>query len=190
MLEGLEMAGLAVGSLAVPALVAVGGVGAALVGIGGALMVFSAAAIAAVGRIVDGLAVSPSLLELVRRTPLFAMLGAPVLEDVARALEPVGLLDGEDAVREGKAGDRYYIVAEGRLGVTIGGEPIRTLHPADGFGEIALLRDGIRTATVTACGPVTLRALPREAFLDALGASRHARRAAESLVIERVGHLV
>ena len=115
------------------------------------------------------------------------MLGPPVLEDIVRGLVAAELTDGDVAVREGEAGDRYYIVGEGELEVTIAGAAIRTLRSADGFGEIALLRDGVRTATVRARGPATLYALQRPAFLQALGASRRARRAAESLVTDRVG---
>jgi hypothetical protein len=151
-LEGLQMAGLAVGSITVPVLVAAGGTSAALIGIGAALMLGSAAPLTALGRIVDSLGAPVALIDLLRRTALFAMLGAPVLEDLARALEPLSVPDGEDAVREGEPGDRYYVVADGRLAVTIGGELVRTLHPTDGFGEIALLRDGIRRRAGSARG--------------------------------------
>ncbi|MEA2147114.1 MAG: hypothetical protein QOG59_2701 [Solirubrobacteraceae bacterium] len=185
--EGLQMAGLAVGSLAVPVLVAVGGTGAALNGIGAALMLGSVAAVAALGRIGDGLAVPAELIALVRRGPLFAMLGPPVIEDLARGLVAVALAPGEVVVSEGESGERYFLVADGELRVTIGGEEVRRLRQADGFGEIALLRDGIRTATVIAVSPATVSALGRAAFLEALGASRVARSLAETLVTERVG---
>jgi hypothetical protein len=185
--EGLEMAGLAVGSLAVPALVAIGGTAAALDGIGAVLVLGSVAAVAALGHIEDGFAVPVQLIALVRRSPLFGMLGPPVLEDLARGLMAVALEPGEVVVSEGENGECYFIVAAGELTVTIGGEEIRTLREADGFGEIALLRDGIRTATVTAMGPASVYALARAPFLEALGASRQARSAAETLVAERVG---
>ena len=187
--EGLEMAGLAVGSLAVPVLVAIGGTRAALIGIGVALMLGSLAAVAALGRIGDGLAVAGELISLVRRGPLFAMLGPPVIEDLARGLVAVTLAPGEVVVSEGARGERYFLVADGELRVTIGGKEVRRLGPADGFGEIALLRDGIRTATVNAVSPATVYALGRAAFLEALGGSRHARSAAETLVTERVGRV-
>ena len=188
--EGLEMAGLALGSLAVPALVALGGTAAALTVIGASLTLASSAAVTALGGIADGLSVPEELLELMRRAPLFAALGPPVLEDLARGLTPVQLDHGEAAVREGEPGDRYFVVREGVLSVTIAGDEIRTLGTADGFGEIALLRDGVRTATVTARGVATVYALERGPFLEALGGSRRARSAAESLVAERVGPLL
>jgi hypothetical protein len=185
--EGLEMAGLAVGSLAVPVLVAIGGTAAALDAIGAVLVLGSVAAVAALGHIEDGFAVPVELIELVRRSPLFGMLGPPVLEDVARGLVTIPLAPGEAAVSEGEVGERYFIVADGVLAVTIAGREIRRLARGDAFGEIALLRDGIRTATVTAAGPASVYALARAPFLEALGASRHARSAAETLVAERVG---
>jgi cyclic nucleotide-binding protein len=185
--EGLEMAGLAVGSLAVPVLVAIGGTAAALVGIGAALMLGSVAAVAALGRIGDGLAAPGELIALVRRSPLFAMLGPPVIEDLARGLVMMELAPGEVVVSEGESGERYFIVADGELRVTIEREEVRTMRQADGFGEIALLRDGIRTATVSAVTPATVYALARAPFLEALGASRQAASAAEMLVAERIG---
>jgi CRP-like cAMP-binding protein len=63
---------------------------------------------------------------------------------------------------------------------------VRTLGAGDGFGEIALLRDGIRTATVTARGPATLYALKREQFIEAVTGSYHAHRAVEQLAADRL----
>lgn len=185
-LEGLEMAGLAVGSLAVPALISAGGAAAALIGVGATLVIVSAAAVTGLGRLADDLAADPATLALVRGNPLFTMLSPPVLEDLVRALVAVQVPAGEAVVREGEGGDRYFIVAAGTLRVTIAGEPIRTLGRGDGFGEIALLRDGVRTATVTAVQDVSLLALGRAPFLEALGASSQARHAADALVGERL----
>ena len=107
------------------------------------------------------------------------MLPAPVLEGLARALTRRPVSAGEVFVREGEPGHLFYLVADGELEVSIGGEYVRTLGPGDGFGEIALLRDGLRTATVTACEPGVLYALERAPFLEAVTGSRHAHRAAD-----------
>jgi CRP-like cAMP-binding protein len=114
------------------------------------------------------------------------MLPAPVLEGLARALVRRVVPGDEVVVREGESGDRFYLVAAGRLAVSTGGARVGTLGPGDGFGEIALLRDGLRTATVTTCGPATLYALGRAPFLEAVTGSHHARRAAEELVTQRL----
>jgi CRP-like cAMP-binding protein len=89
-------------------------------------------------------------------------------------------------IREGDIGDRYYLVRDGELDVTVGGRYIRTITRGDGFGEIALLRDGIRTATVTARVPSRLYALARTPFLEALTGSEHAQRVAQDVVVDRL----
>jgi CRP-like cAMP-binding protein len=114
------------------------------------------------------------------------MLNAPVLEDLARALAPLQAPAGATIVREGEPGARYFVVAAGRLDVSIGCAHVRTIGPGDGFGEIALLRDSARTATVTATSNVTLYALERAPFLEAVTGSRQAHRAARELVAERL----
>jgi CRP-like cAMP-binding protein len=94
---------------------------------------------------------------------------APVLEGLARDLEADSIRSGW--VAEGDVGDRFYLIADGTFDVTIAGCPVRTLGPGDGFGEIALLRDVPRTATVTACTDGLLYRLERPPFLDALRAA-------------------
>jgi hypothetical protein len=185
-LEGLAMAGLAIGSLSVPALVAVGGVRAALVGAGGALLAVAVTVVAAVRRLDDGTAVSASVIALLRRCSVFALLGAPVLEDIARAVVTVALEPGAIAVRESERGDRFYVVAEGSFEVSIGGVHVRDLHRGEGFGEIALLRDGIRTATVRARGPAAVYEIGRTDFLAALGTSTAAARVAGDVMAARL----
>ncbi len=185
-LEGLAMLGLALGSLAVPLLKAIGGVGLALGGVGGVIILAAAAAVRTLGTLEQSAPVPEGQLALARRAPLFEMLSGPVLEDLARALEPRSVAADEVVVREGDPGDRFYVIAEGRLVVSIGGGELRELGPGEGFGEIALLRDGIRTATVTAVGPGLVYELGREHFLEAVTGSHSAQRAAEELVTARL----
>jgi MFS family permease len=185
-LEGLAMLGLAVGSISVPAMVDVGGAQAALAAVGGLLVVVALTS-AGTLRGLERATPAPDVeLGLLRGSPLFSMLAAPVLEGLARALVPRAVPGDEVVVREGDRGDRFYLVAAGTLAVSTGGIQVGTLAPGDGFGEIALLRDGLRTATVTACGPATLYALERAPFLEAMTGSHHARRAAEELVAQRL----
>ncbi len=65
-------------------------------------------------------------------------------------------------------GDRYYLVRDGELDITVNGTPTGRLGPGDGFGEIAFLRDVPRTATVAARTEVRLFALQRDRFLEAV----------------------
>ena len=95
-------------------------------------------------------------------------------------------MPGEVVVREGDAGDRFYIVTEGEVDVTEAGKPLSTLAAGGYFGEIALLRDMPRTATVTARTPVVLYALDREDFLAAVTSHAPSEQAAEEVVSARL----
>ncbi len=167
-LEGLAMAGLAIGSLLVPPLVSLGGASAAL---GGIAAVIAVATLISVPRLLalDREAVATTQLALVRGSELLAMLPPPVLEALAKDLEPVRARTGTVVITEGEIGDRFYLVSRGELRVSVAGSEIRTLGPGSGFGEIALLHDVRRTATVTATRDCLLYALEREPFLEALG---------------------
>jgi MFS family permease len=166
-LEGLGDIGLATGSLLVPALVALGGARAALAGVAA---VVAAAALAALPRLrsLDQRGVSRNKLVLLSSHGLFAALPPHVLEGLARELEPVRVAGGRRVIREGDAGDHFFLIAQGELEVSTAGETIRTLGPGTGFGEIALLHNIRRTASVVACSDCLLYALGRRPFLDAL----------------------
>ena len=71
---------------------------------------------------------------------------------------------GDEIVRQGEVGDSFFVVASGQLAVTRDGEPVRTLQRGDYFGELALLDDAPRAATVRAVTPCRLFAVPRSAF--------------------------
>lgn len=181
-LEGATMAALAVGSLLTPLLVAVLGPRPAIVCLG---CVLPAVAVWSGRRLlaIDRAATAPVVeLGLLRSLPTFAPLPAPKLEGLARALEPVSFQPGEVVVRQGEPGDLFYIVADGELRVSTG----RTLRRADGFGEIALLRDVPRTASVTAVTDVRLFALAKEPFLEAVTGHPVAHAEMERVVAERI----
>ena len=167
--EGLMMAALAVGSVIAPILVAWVGIDPAFVIAGLTLPV---SALVAVGRIrsvdreaalADGADVA-----LLRETSIFGPLGLANLERVARNLIPVEVGSGDVVIREGDPGDRFYLIADGAVEVSRRGQPVAKLGPGDFFGEIALLRDVPRTATVHATEPTSLRALERSHFLAAV----------------------
>jgi MFS family permease len=185
-LEGLSMLSLAVGSLTVPALAALGGPRTAVAGVGALLIVIAATTIALLRDLDRAAAPADLELALLRGSTLFGMLSPPVLEGLARSLAPVRFAAGEVVVREGAVGDRFYLIAHGRVSVSARGRGLATLGPGDGFGEIALLRDGIRTSTVTAREPVKLYELERGPFLAAITGHPRAARAAERLASERL----
>jgi CRP-like cAMP-binding protein len=89
-------------------------------------------------------------------------------------------------IREGEAGDRFYVIATGRLEVERRGHEVRGLGPGDGFGEIALLHRLPRTATVLATEDVTLLAIDSEPFLAALTGQPRSRSIAVGLADQRL----
>jgi len=88
---------------------------------------------------------------------------------VADALESQVFPDGDKIITEGEDGNDFFIVVEGTVKVTINGEEVNTLTVADYFGEIALLNNEPRKATVTASGSVTVGRLERDRFERVLG---------------------
>jgi signal-transduction protein with cAMP-binding, CBS, and nucleotidyltransferase domain len=169
-----------------PALVALAGPRWAIAGIGALLplaLLLSARTLAEIDRRAPVPVVEISLL---RSLPLFASLGAPELEGLAHGLEATSVPAGTAVVREGEPGDRFYVVADGELEVNSGGRELRQLQRGDGFGEIALLRDVPRTATVTARTDSRLYALGKACFLASVGSHPRATREADRLVHERL----
>jgi CRP-like cAMP-binding protein len=106
---------------------------------------------------------------------------------MAGALVPVSVAAHDVAVRIGEPGDRFYIVGEGELEVVADGVRAAA-RKGDHFGEIALLRNVPRTATVTALRDSQLYALERDDFLAAVTGHPGAHAAGEALVEERLGH--
>jgi len=185
-LEGGAMLGFAIGSASVPLLVYAGGPRAAVALVGGSLVLASVVTPRWLERLEQRAPELVRQIELLRGSSIFSVLPAPELEDLARSLVAETLAPGTTVMRQGERGERFYLVDRGELTVLVDGSERRRLGPGDGFGEIALLRDGVRTASVTTLGQVTLYGLERGAFLTAVTGSPHAHRAAETLAAERM----
>jgi MFS family permease len=125
-------------------------------------------------------------LSLLRSIPIFAPLPGTPLEHLAARLVPLRLGPGEVVVRQGDSGDRFYVVVEGEVEVSVDGQVVSELGPGGYFGEIALLRDLPRTATATARTPVVLYALEREDFLAAVTGHAPSEQAAQEVVSARL----
>ena len=89
---------------------------------------------------------------------------------------------GTEIIHQGDAGDVFYILEAGHAEVEVDGSVVRTLGAGEGFGEIALLNDSPRTATVRAVEPSTLVAMRRELFLSAVMARPEASLAAQEVI--------
>jgi hypothetical protein len=120
----------------------------------------------------------PARVALLRATSIFHPLAQPVIERLSRNLIPVVPSAGELVIRQGDAGDRFYLIEEGTVRVSIDDRHVADLGAGNFFGEIALLRNAPRNATVTASGRVRLLALERTEFLDAVTGSHAAAEAA------------
>lgn len=102
---------------------------------------------------------------------LFSAAARPVIERVARAIDEVDVPADTFLIREGDPPDALWIIVNGEVEVTIGGTFVRTMGPRSYFGEIGLLREIPRTATVRTVEPCVLWKLSGEDFLEALQTS-------------------
>ena len=123
---------------------------------------------------------------LLRTNTLLGLLSLSVVEELAAVLQPVSFSDGQYLIREGEGGDRYLIVASGEVEVSQRGVPLRRVGAGGGVGEISLLRDIPRTASVRAVGPVDAYALARDAFLTAVTGQPSALHAANAIAEDRL----
>jgi CRP/FNR family cyclic AMP-dependent transcriptional regulator len=102
------------------------------------------------------------------RCPFFAGLSRNELLEVAKVTEDLEVEEGKALTREGQSGSEFFVIVDGEVAVTKDGTEIRTLGPGDFFGEIALLEDTPRTATVIAKTPLRFFVLTRQAFRSLL----------------------
>lgn len=168
-LEGLAMWALAAGSIMVTAVVA-------LAGLQGSVLVFAAAlpmllvfAWPAL-RELDRRAIVPAReLALLRKLRLFDTLDPPAMEALARRASWDAVSAGTVIIREGGPGDRFYVLESGAVTASKDGRFLRRLAtPGDSFGEIALLRNIPRTASIVADQPTVLLEVDRASFLSAV----------------------
>jgi MFS family permease len=127
--------------------------------------------------------------ELLRGVSIFAPLPDATLEQLARQLLPLRLRAGSIVFAQGDAGDRFYVVADGTVDVSVDEGAVTVLEPGGAFGEIALLRDVPRTATVTAQSDVELYALERDDFIAAVTGHAPSAQAADAVIAVRLGRL-
>jgi MFS family permease len=186
-LESVLLLTVGLGAVVAPFLLDWLGTRGALIAAGALLPVLVVPAWATLQKI-DGAAHVPVVqLGLLRANQIFAPLPAPTLEQLADALDEVNAAAGEIVFEQGVRGDRFYLVAEGELDVLVDGRPAQWLGPKDSFGEVALLRDVPRTATVRAKTDAVLYALERREFLAAITGFGPSLSAAEAVIGMRLG---
>jgi CRP-like cAMP-binding protein len=126
-------------------------------------------------------------LSLLRAVALTAALPGPELERLARALDPVEVESGHAVFHKGDYGDSFYVISHGEFDVLDGERVLNLLARGDAFGEIALLHDVPRTASVIAREPSTIYGLERADFLAAIAGNPGFGRDAEALAQLRSG---
>jgi MFS family permease len=185
-LESVILATLAVGALVAPALVAWLGPRAALIVVGAVLPGVLLLTWPSIRRVDAHAHVPTEPLDLLARLPMFAPLPGVVLERLAGAATEIRAQPMEAVVMQGETGDRFYVILSGRAAVEVDGAEAGELGPGDFFGEIALLRDVPRTATVRAIDQLTLYALERDDFLAAVTGYAPSRVATENVIAARL----
>ena len=181
----VAMGAVALGSVAAPALVEAAGPRRALVVVGAILPLLTLLSWRGLVEIDKTVAAPTAGLALVDAVPMFAPLSIAAKEYMARRLVSVPVSAGDVVIRAGDPGDRFYIVADGEFDVLADGAD-RKMGGGDYFGEIALLRDVPRTATIRAVVDGQLYALERADFLAAVTSHSAARVAGEAVVEERL----
>ncbi|HEU4973190.1 MAG TPA: MFS transporter [Gaiellaceae bacterium] len=186
-IQMLWLASVGIGAIVAPALISALGLESALIVTGASLPLLVLLTSRKLTHI-DSSAAAPdsTRLRLLTSTPIFAPLPGGSLEHVATRLVPLRLDPSTVVVREGDEGDRFYIVAEGELTVTQDGAELTTLGAGDVFGEIALLKEVPRTATVVAKTHAVVYALDRDDFLAAVTGHPQSAEAAENVVSARM----
>jgi hypothetical protein len=187
LLESVLLLTVALGAAAAPLLVSTLGTRGALVAAGCLLPVLVVPSLATLRRIDESAPAPAADVDLLRRVPFFAALPELAIERLAQVAEHSAVGGGQAVVTQGDAGDSFYVVASGELSVTVDGRDAGTLREGDSFGEIALLRDIPRTATVSALLDSTLVVLHRDEFLAAVTGYAPSLSSAEAVVGLRLG---
>lgn len=185
-LETVVSVAVGIGSVLTPFVIGGLGIRGALLALGS---LCPAAAILGWGRlrVVDHtLAVRTDQIEVLRAVPMLHVLPAIQIEKLARAVRKETLAAGDEVMTEGTAGDTFYVIESGEAEVLVNERLVRTLGPGGYFGEISLLRDIPRTATVRARTQLQLCELTREVFLPLVTGHAASRLAADAAIESRL----
>jgi hypothetical protein len=184
--ETIEVVAMALGSVVAAGLVGLLGVDGAIIAAGAILPAVAVLTARRLASSEAGAPVSERIFGLVRGLPLFGPLPIAMQENIALRLSERSYGAGEPIVTQGEVGHSFFVIADGEVEVQVDGAKRRRQHPGDFFGEIALLRDVPRTASVSAVGQVTVLVIDREEFLAGVGGHPRSAVAAETVVSDRL----
>lgn len=184
-LEACLIGSMALGAFLMPVFINLWGLRTSLAIVGIGVTVLALPLLPRMRRL-DARLTTPPGLDLLRAISIFRPLSAATVEGLARELIRVPVAAGEIVVQEGEESDRFFIIESGLVEVTQAGVVLRREGPGEFFGEIGLLRDIPRTATVTAVEDTVLQGLGREDFLAAVNGERESYLAADDIVTRRL----
>jgi MFS family permease len=167
--EALMMLGLAIGAVVAPLCLTWFGTTGSYVAVGIGLIVIALIATPWL-RMLDLRAVlRPDVLRAIRRVPFLAALRPPAVERLSQSADWLDIGPDVIVINQGDRGDAFYVIDRGRLSVIKDGVRLSyDMEEGDGFGELALLRDAPRAATITSLEPCRLLRIERDDFLAAL----------------------
>jgi CRP-like cAMP-binding protein len=117
--------------------------------------------------------------------PLFSSMSEQELAAVAQQTDEISVAAGRQLAREGDLGDEFFVIESGTAEVTRGGAPVAKLGEGDFFGEVALIREERRTATVTATSPMALIVMRGSSFRSLDRSSPEIRETVSKALAER-----
>ena len=184
-LEAGRLLAMALGSLGAIVLVELLHPDGALIVLGALMPIFVVVCWARLRSYEVGAPVPEGPYHLLRENSIFAPLPIATVERITHHLSPVEVDAGHEVIVQGEHGDRFFLIESGQVEVFENGEFRRNEGPGESFGEIALLHDVPRTATVRTTEPTKLLSLEREQFLTAVTGHRRSHQLAGDLVDDR-----
>ena len=184
-LESARLAAQALGSISASLLVELLGVQGALLALAALLPAFVILFWTRLRAFEIGAPVAEEHFQLLRGNSIFAPLPVATLERISNALLPLEARAGEEVITQGDHGDHFYVIEAGEVEVFEDGVFRRNEGPGESFGEIALLRDVPRTATVRAIARTQLLALERDQFIGAVTGHQRSQQMAHTVVDSR-----
>ncbi len=185
-LESLIALSVAVGSLVTPAAIDLLGIRGALAALGLLAPALVALAWRRLRTIDASIAHRDREVEVLNQVGILRPLPMPAIDDLALHVGHVQVAAGHEVFHQGDRGDLFYVIEAGNAEVIRDERVIATIGPGEGFGEIALLRDTLRTSTVRAHTELRLYALDRRRFVSAVSGYRSSAREADTVVEERL----
>jgi MFS family permease len=186
-METSRLAAMALGSIVAPLLVALLGTRGALVAAGALPVLFAAVRWGSLRDFETGAPVDWHRYALLRNNQIFQPLPVATLERLCQDLEPIELADGVEVITQGGGGERFYLIEEGEVAVFRDGTLRRSEGIGESFGEIALIRDVPRTATVRVTRRAKLLTLEREQFVAAVTGYPRSKQLTEDLIDTHLG---